>query len=189
MRRALETPNRTTQTLDDEVDYVTDYVEIEKLRLGNRLRFEWDIAPAAEAAQIPPFILQTLVENSILHGIAPKLTPGRVRVTARVHRNGHVLVAVSDDGVGIAANERQAALRDGDVALRRQGHGLRLSSEQLCLIYGRGARVRLFSRRDVGTIAAFCLPPSALPVPAARAVSTRTTGRPTMNRSAGVNNG
>lgn len=175
MRRALESPTRTVQPLEEEAEYVTDYVEIEKLRLGARLCFEWDIAPEAQSVGIPPFVLQTLVENSILHGIAPKLGAGRARVTVRVQRSGHVLVVVADNGVGMTPAERRRALpsgtnpepeETGEVAPKRRSHGLTLASEQLCLVYGRGARIRLFSRRDVGTLAAFRipLPPSVVPL-------------------------
>lgn len=174
MRRALELSTRAIQPLEEEAEYVRDYVEIEKLRLGERLRFEWDIAPEVRGVGIPPFVLQTLVENSILHGIAPKLGPGAVRVTARRARNGHVLIAVLDDGVGMTASERRNVLPAGGMGAgngggggiaenarpRPRAHGLTLSSEQLCLVYGRGARIRLFSRRDVGTLVAFRIPPS-----------------------------
>jgi LytS/YehU family sensor histidine kinase len=182
MRRALEISTQPVQPLEEEAEYVTDYVEIEKLRLGSRLRFDWDIAPEAESAGVPPFILQTLVENSILHGIAPKLGPGFVRVIARKQRSGHILVAVADDGVGMTPEERKRALpvcgeteapkeADGtETGQRPRAHGLSLSSAQLCLIYGRGSRIRLFSRRDVGTLTVFRIPPP----PAMTAAKTRT---------------
>ncbi|MBC8135241.1 MAG: histidine kinase [Fibrella sp.] len=174
MRRALEISTRVVQPLEEEVEYVQDYVEIEKLRLGARLRFEWDITPEARSAGIPPFVLQTLVENSILHGIAPKIGPGAVRVTARKQRSGYVLVAVVDDGVGMAPSERRSVLSGCNAVTesappeaapanpeaRPRAHGLTLISEQLCLVYGRGARIRLFSRRDVGTLAVFRIPPT-----------------------------
>ena len=166
MRRALESPAQTVQTLDEEIDYVKDYVKIEELRLGNRLTFTWDIAPNAKQARVPPFVLQTLVENSILHGIAPKLGPGYVRVVARRRKSGQVFIAVADSGVGMnPAHQQQALSAAAPDAPRRQGHGLILSSEQLCLVYGRGARVRLFSKPDVGTMVAFRLPASAVAVP------------------------
>lgn len=192
MRRALEISTRVVQPLGEEVEYVQDYVEIEKLRLGTRLRFEWDIAPEAQGAGVPPFILQTLVENSILHGIAPKLGPGSVRVTARKQRSGHVLIAVLDDGVGMTPVERGRVLSHGAVGTgsdeiaplpenpepRPRAHGLTISSEQLCLVYGRGARIRLFSRRDVGTLAAFRIPPATIAPGRLRPNRTRASAHP-----------
>lgn len=172
MRRALEISTRIVQPLEEEAEYVTDYVEIEKLRLGSRLRFEWDIAPEAKNAGVPPFLLQTLVENSIQHGIAPKLGHGFVRVIARKQRSGYIIVAVADDGVGMTSAERERALPvcgeqtvpKGPTTLAAssapppRAHGLSLSSAQLCLIYGRGARLRLFSRPDQGTMVVFRIP-------------------------------
>jgi two-component system LytT family sensor kinase len=183
MRRALESSARIVQPLDEEIEYVRDYVEIEKLRLGSRLRFEWNISPEARRAGVPPFVLQTLVENSIIHGIAPKLGPGCVRVTARLQPSGYVLIAVADDGVGMTPTERRNALsppgagtdlKEGHdapnaMAPRDRAHGLSLSSKQLCQIYGSRAHIRLFSMPDRGTLAAFRIPLPAI---------ARTSARP-----------
>lgn len=188
MRRALESTTRAVQPLEEETEYVTDYVEIEKLRLGSRLRFEWNIAPETLGAGVPPFVLQTLVENSILHGIAPKLGPGCVRVTARTRQNGTILIVVADNGVGMSPAERRNALGTSSVTAdpedrskdnsepRHRAHGLTISSEQLCLVYGRGSRIRLFSRKDVGTVAAFCVPPDVNPPRIVRRRSRELTG-------------
>ena len=178
MRRALESTTRAVQPLEEETEYVTDYVEIEKLRLGSRLRFEWNVAPETLRAGVPPIVLQTLVENSILHGIAPKLGPGYVRVTARIRRNGSILIVVADNGVGMSPAERRDALDTFPIAAepeespepQRRAHGLMIGSAQLSLVYGRGSRIRLFSRRDVGTVAAFCIPPAVTAVTPSRAV-------------------
>lgn len=159
MRRALEADKRVAQPLGNEIEYVTDYVEIEKLRLGSRLHFEWRIDGDTENTLIPAFVLQTLVENAIHHGISPKLEPGRVVVIVR-KRSHYVLVAICDDGVGISRAKRCKLLH-----LKEQGtepHGIVLANEQLELLYGPTSRLRLFSGEDKGTLVAFRLPVAQL---------------------------
>jgi two-component system LytT family sensor kinase len=165
-RRALEADARASIPLADEIEYVEEFVEIEKLRLGERLRVLWDVdRGSAAAVRLPPFVLQTLVENAIQHGIAPKIGPGTVTVTVRGGRR-RVVVAVRDDGVG--ADRGAVSYRcggrlagGGSVMGGRGGgrpHGLEIVAEQLCLLYGHRARLRLFGRPDVGTCVVFSVP-------------------------------
>jgi signal transduction histidine kinase len=156
MRRALELDKRTLQPLGDEVEYVRDYVEIEKLRLGNRLNFVWEIEPRSETAQIPPFILQILVENAVQHGIVPKMGQGNIIVRSRA-REKYILIAVQDDGVGIPRKQRTKLL-SSTTEMTERTHGIGLANEQLELLYGTTARLRLFSRENCGTLVAFRIP-------------------------------
>ena len=87
----------------DELAFVEDYVEIEKLRLGARLHFVERIDDASLGCAVPLFTLQLLVENAIKHGIAPKAEGGTVAVTAEVV-DDRLVVVVSDDGLGTDAN-------------------------------------------------------------------------------------
>jgi two-component system sensor histidine kinase AlgZ len=82
-------------TLDDEIDLAQRYLAIEQLRFGDRLQVVWDIDPAAAAAQLPPLVLQPLVENAVRHGIEPALRGGRVLVRTRALR-GMAEVVVSN---------------------------------------------------------------------------------------------
>src|SRR5262249_13214476 len=102
---------------------------------------------------IPAFALQTLVENAVSHGIAPKMETGRIRIVVRA-RSRHTLIAVVDDGVGMSAQARASTL----AAEGRGAHGLQIAEQQLLLLYGRSARLHLQSRADVGTLAAFAIP-------------------------------
>lgn len=168
MRRALEVDARASVPLTDEIEYVEEFVEIEKLRLGERLRFVWEVdADYARETRLPPFVLQTLVENAIQHGIAPKIGPGTVTVTVRGSRR-RVLVAVRDDGVGVERGRVRyrcegplfGAPAPGNLggAGGDRPHGMQIVAEQLCLLYGHRARLRLFGRPDVGTCVLFALP-------------------------------
>lgn len=163
-RRALEADARSTVPLSDELEYVRDYLEIEQMRLGSRLSVRWEIDPpdAAERVRVPPFAVQILVENAVQHGISPKWEPGTVTLTIRAYPR-HILIAVTDNGIGMDPSTRSRALPTGIThALSGEGadrpHGLSLSQEQLCYLFGPGARLRMFSRPDLGTRVAFILP-------------------------------
>ncbi|MEH6419912.1 sensor histidine kinase [Pseudomonas sp. CGJS7] len=85
--------------LSQEWAFVLTYLELESLRLGERLRVDAKIAPEAEAAVIPAFTLQPLVENAIKHAIAPSVAGGTVRIRAGVEGD-RLRLSVEDDGSG-----------------------------------------------------------------------------------------
>jgi len=113
-------------TLQEELDFVRDYLELESLRLGPRLKVEWQIDPATVHDAIPPLTLQPLVENSVLHGIAPQVQGGTVRIHAeRVASPEALSLRVDDDGAGCTwpPAESKTAAKSGGVglsALRRR---------------------------------------------------------------------
>lgn len=78
--RALMQDNRRLSTLADELALCRQYLSLEQLRLGERLRVDWDIAAMPEDALVPQLLLQPLVENAIYHGIEPGMEPGTVRI-------------------------------------------------------------------------------------------------------------
>jgi len=153
MRRVLEAAPTTLQSLGDELEYVRSYLEIEQHRLGDRLQVVWEIQPGTDCLKVPPFSVQILVENSINHGICPRMEPGTIRIVVRTH-GSHVIVAVADDGAGMDSIARRRALDTRD----SREHGLQTLTQQLVLIYGESSRIRVFSRPDRGTIACFSLP-------------------------------
>lgn len=155
MRRALEASSATSVYLEEEIESVQAYLQIEQERLGSRLLVQWRLDPGYERIPVPPFALQTLVENAVQHGIAPKLGPGTVTITVRCSSR-HTVVAVRDDGVGMDETLRRRVL----IPENSRMHGLRILHEQLILLYGRRARLRLFSHENAGTLIAFVLPTS-----------------------------
>ncbi|HLK57505.1 MAG TPA: histidine kinase [Chthonomonadaceae bacterium] len=153
MRRTLEASLAGVVPLEEELESVEIYLQIEQERLGPRLRVHREWAPMEECAFVPPFAIQTLVENAIHHGITPRIEPGTVTVTTR-RRSGHVLVAVRDDGVGMS----REALRQVRAPTDAPMHGLQILYQHLTLLYGRRARLRIFSREEAGTLALFAIP-------------------------------
>lgn len=154
MRNALESSAATSVPLSQEIANVEVYLEIEQNRLGSRLNVEWTIDTQSLEAMVPPFCVQTMVENAIKHGIAPKVERSELKIVARA-RLSRVLVAVTDSGVGMTADARARVL---DTATGKIDHGLQLLSRQLELIHGRSARVRLYSTPDAGTLVVFAVP-------------------------------
>jgi signal transduction histidine kinase len=153
MRRVLEADPTVPLCLGEEIEHVRSYLEIEQLRLGGRLSVSWCIAAGCEQLRVPPFAVQTLVENAIQHGIAPKMEPGEITITVRRYPC-HTLVAVRDDGIGMPVGYRQQALAPPAERL----HGLQILTQQLTLLYDQRARLRLFSRSEQGTLAVFVIP-------------------------------
>jgi LytS/YehU family sensor histidine kinase len=96
-----------------------------EIRMGGRLRYEIDVPADLHAFSLPPMLLQPVVENSIRHGLEPKMEGGLVRVAAR-RDAGDVLVEISDTGVGFAQ-------------VTRGGVGLTNVRDRLRLIYGERA--------------------------------------------------
>jgi signal transduction histidine kinase len=137
LRTTLE-ERRDQVSLAEEWAFVQRYLDIERIRFGDRLAVHADLEPAALALALPSFALQTLVENAVRHGAAPRVEPTTIAVVARV--NGDKLdVRVSDNGSGA----------DPDAATTNGGTGLRRLRERLIVLHGAGARLDL-GRRDGG---------------------------------------
>jgi two-component system sensor histidine kinase AlgZ len=84
--RVLMADNRTLTSLDDEIELTRRYLSLEQLRLGDRLRVDWQLEQMPRDALIPPMLLQPLVENAVYHGIEPGIASGVVRI--RISRDG-----------------------------------------------------------------------------------------------------
>jgi len=99
VRYALESSPAREVALARELAIVRDYLEVQAARFGARLRWSVDVAPDAAGALVPPLIVQPLVENAVLHGVASRIRGGEVEVRAR--RIGDVVrIEVRDDGPG-----------------------------------------------------------------------------------------
>jgi len=94
---ALHAEGRDLVTLGEELEMTKRYLEIERMRLGDRLRVEWRVEEEALAALVPPFSLQPLVENAIRHAVAPRASGGSLRIEI-ARGEGGVRFAVEDDG-------------------------------------------------------------------------------------------
>jgi sensor histidine kinase YesM len=111
LRHTLMTiKNADDVLLSQELDFVENYLALEHLRLGDRLRVERTIQPESLKCYLPPFTLQPLIENSIRHAIAPRPRGGSLQIKAERY-NGVLCLEVFDDGPG--ANPEQVETSNG----------------------------------------------------------------------------
>src|SRR5205807_6704029 len=116
LRRLLR-KHENFNSLRDELSFIDDYLAIEVVRFGDKLRFEKEIAEDTLDMLVPSMLLQPLVENSIKHGLGSKVEGGTIRI--RTHRAGASLhLLVEDDGVGIPEAKLATML----------GHGIGVSN-------------------------------------------------------------
>jgi signal transduction histidine kinase len=130
--------------LRDEWSFVRGYLELERLRLGDRLRLSLQAANPALDCLVPSFAVQTLVENAIRHAIAPRAAGGQLALSAR-EVDGRLRIEVQDDGPG-AAGARPAEA-DG------HGLGLKLLQQRLAALYDGQASLVLYPTAAGGTCA------------------------------------
>jgi two-component system, LytTR family, sensor kinase len=133
LRMSLESSGLQITALSRELEFVNAYLEIEKVRLGDRLNVILDIAPETLDAQVPSLLLQPLVENSIRHGIARLSSGGAVWITAgRAGRELHL--SVRDNGPGLSTANVDPHVPGHS---SRTGLGLGTTRERLQTLYGR----------------------------------------------------
>lgn len=156
LRMALEDTPGQEVALDYELEFVRRYLDLQRLRLGDRLEVRTRIDSEARGARVPALVLQPLVENAIEHGIAGRRAGGRVEIEAR--RAGESLViTVRDDGPGADGGA------GGAEDVQGAGVALRNIRERLARLYGDRAGLGLESEPGRGTIARLVVPYSPAP--------------------------
>jgi two-component system LytT family sensor kinase len=128
--------------LRDELSFIEDYLSIEVIRFGDKLRFEADVAGDTVDMLVPSMLLQPLVENCIKHGLSNKVDGGTIRI--RTHRSETRLhLLVEDDGIGIP-EEKLATLLE-------RGIGVSNVNERLKVLFGNEYRMWIESEPGNGT--------------------------------------
>jgi two-component system, LytTR family, sensor kinase len=149
-RYFLET-EKSFLPLEEELHIIKAYLEVERLRLGEKLRTEIDVDPDALRVAIPILSIQPLIENAVKHGISPKSGGGLIRLEARMDPLGALNIVVSDTGAGFPA-------RHGSL---KSGVGLENVIRRLQLCYGPEAQFDI--RSDTrGSAVSFTIPAPAL---------------------------
>lgn len=139
LRASMPGMRESETNLGRELAVVRPYLEILRVRMGERLRTEVNVSAGLHSAEFPPMMLQSLVENAIKHGLEPKPEGGLLSVTAEVV-HGKLEVSVADTGVGF-----------GRAATAGTGVGLANIRERLKLLYGGEAELRIADHAPSGT--------------------------------------
>jgi sensor histidine kinase YesM len=139
LRSALDSKATPLVTLEEELRVVRAYLDIERVRFGDRLRYSVELADGTASKLVPRMALQTLVENSVKYAVSPRPRGGSIVVRATAV-DGRVRVSVADDGPGF------------DPAQRPAGHGLDLLTGRLAMLFGDRAPLRVDSRPGSTTV-------------------------------------
>ncbi len=150
--RALLKDHDTYVPLRDELRFTDDYLDIEVVRFGaHKLKVEKDIDPRTLNVMVPSILLQPLIENSIKHGLEPRINGGTVTLRSRFEGD-RVLIEVADDGVGMGARPASALRRPG------AGIGMKNVQERLDVLYGNQAHFNIVSNPGRGTLVSIEIP-------------------------------
>jgi two-component system LytT family sensor kinase len=141
LRRLLRKTDNLTP-LREELAFIDNYMTIEMVRFGEKLRFIKEIDPETLDRLVPSMLLQPLIENSIRHGLATKVDGGMIRVRSYL-ADGRLHLVVEDDGVGIPET-RLATLFE-------QGIGVSNVNERMKVLYGPDYRMWIDSKPGEGT--------------------------------------
>ena len=145
LRHSLPRTDEALSTLGDELERSKAYLEILRIRMGERLKLQVDVAQDLLSTPLPPMMLQTLVENAIKHGLEPKPGGGTVWLLGRT-KDGAVSVTVADDGLGFSE------------ASSGTGIGLKNVRERLALVYGGAASLSIVGNFPSGVAATITVP-------------------------------
>lgn len=160
MRSSLEVTDRPIP-LKKELDLITNYLKIQRLRFGNKINFEFMIECDPDEYHIFPLLLQPLVENSVIHGIEEKLGESFINISITESKDNLVLQVI-DNGVGISKQNLQTItkkLDQSDEKLRDTGSiGLYNVSERIKLYYGDDYGIDIESELGEGTTVTLYLP-------------------------------
>jgi two-component system LytT family sensor kinase len=149
--RALLKDHDTYVPLHEELEFTDDYLDIEVVRFGAKLRVEKEIDPRTLDVLVPSILLQPLIENSIKHGLEPRLHGGTVTLRSRLEGD-RVTIEVADDGVGVGNKPASALPRTG------AGIGMKNVQERLEVLYGNQARFTVVSSPGRGTLVSIEIP-------------------------------
>jgi LytS/YehU family sensor histidine kinase len=133
LRFSLDSADARLVPLSDELHLVADYLEVERVRFRDRLRYQLDVDESAARIPVPCMSVQTLVENAVKYAVSPRRDGGSIVVHGGCS-GGRARISVCDDGPGF----EESAIREG--------HGLALVRARLQLLLGESARLHIESR-------------------------------------------
>ena len=151
--RALLKDHDSYVKLRDELSFTDDYLDIEVVRFGaEKLHVVKEIDPVTLDLPVPSMLLQPLIENSIKHGLEPRISGGTITLRSRLQL-GRMVIEVEDDGVGIAPGRSHTS-----GVLRGTGIGMKNVRERLEVLFGKDAHFDVTSRPGRGTKVTLAIP-------------------------------
>ncbi len=144
LRTSLSRTRPDQTTLDQEMDMIKAYLNIQKLRMGNRLHFRIELPDAVRQLPFPPMLLQPLVENAIKHGLEPKMEGGEVMIKVK-EETDLIRIEVVDTGNGFSS-------------FQNTGVGTANVRERIKLLYGEKGRLILEENKPNGVRAIIEVP-------------------------------
>ncbi len=146
LRATLASARKERNTLGDEFGLLAGYLEVIGVRMGPRLSFSLDLPDALKACEVPPMLLQPLVENAIRHGLEPKIDGGRIEIAARAE-GGRLVITIADTGIGLGGNPSPGTQL-----------GLENVRERIAAAYGRAASLEVGGRPGGGVTVTLSIP-------------------------------
>jgi sensor histidine kinase YesM len=146
LRNSLIMNKRKLIDFRDEMNTVKDYLDLESIRLEERLKVEIDISPEAESYQIPPLMIQTLVENGIKHGVATLTKGGEITLKAW-EEDDHLKIQIRNSGQYVNGAE-----------VMNSGYGIENTQQRLNLIFGKSATFKIENENDSTVLTEILIP-------------------------------
>jgi LytS/YehU family sensor histidine kinase len=148
IRGVLDASRAEYVSLEEELEILRIYIELESMRFGKRFDYEIRIAPDLDTVRsvLPPMLIQPYVENAIWHGLMHKEDRGKLLLTAGREKE-ELVVGIEDDGVG----RKRAAELKSKTANQHKSHGMTVTHERLGIIndlYRLNARVKIYDLSD-----------------------------------------
>lgn len=148
LRASLNRTRQKQTSLGDEIDLLRAYLDIHTIRFGERLRYNIEIPKALYTTNLPPLLLQPIVENAIKHGLAPKLEGGNIKITAITNTN-KLEIFITDTGIGLQGEHGT-------------GIGLNNIRARLRTLYGNQAKMIIRQNTPCGVQVKLTIPLSKL---------------------------
>lgn len=148
----------------EELQFTDDYLDIEVVRFGEKLRVVKEITEETLHVVVPSMLLQPLIENSIKHGLEPRISGGTVTLRSRILSDGKMMIEVEDDGIGMDTDREEAEPETEWTGAERRrvpragGIGMRNVRERMQVLYGAQAEVEVVSRPGRGTKVTLIMP-------------------------------
>ncbi len=143
--------------LREELNFINDYLAIEVVRFGEKLRVVKEIAEDTLDVVVPSMLLQPLIENSIKHGLEPRINGGTVTIRSRITGNRLVL-EIEDDGLGVSPEREAAEISANKLPRPGLGVGMRNVRERMQVLYGGLATIEMNGRPGRGTQVMLSMP-------------------------------